>query len=54
MFSRQHYKAIGYLLAKHQARQELIEDFMHFFKEDNPRFDRDRFQEFILKEGSKL
>ena len=49
MFSRQHYKSIGYILAKHQAHKPLIDDFIHFFEEDNPRFDREKFTEYILK-----
>lgn len=53
MFSRQHYKSIGFILAKNQAHKPLIDDFIKFFEEDNPRFDRERFTEFILREEAK-
>lgn len=47
MFSKQHYKTAGYILAKHQTQQELIDSFIAFFEDDNPRFDRDIFTTYI-------
>lgn len=49
MFSKQHYKTIGYILGKNQADETLINDFIHLFKEDNSLFDTDKFNQFLQK-----
>jgi hypothetical protein len=51
MFTRQHYKAVGYILAKNQAPTPIIDDFVRFFQEDNQRFSEDTFRTFIIKQG---
>ena len=65
MFTRQHYKAIGCIIAKsfadtpnnsteiHDIYSTLVTNIIDYFKQDNPRFDRTRFLYFIETERRK-
>lgn len=46
MMTRQHYKAIAEIIARHaHGNLPLIRAFSAYLAADNPRFDEDRFKE---------
>ena len=45
--TRKHYIKIAQLLAKTNASQEIIDGMIDLCLEDNPRFDLDRFKNYI-------
>ena len=45
--TRKHYVKIAELLAKTNASQEVIDGMIDLCVEDNPRFDLDRFKNYI-------
>ena len=45
--TRKHYIKIAQLLAKTNASQEVIDGMIDLCLEDNPRFDLDRFKNYI-------
>ena len=45
--TRKHFKEFAELLSKHTVSNQLIIDLCQIFKKDNPRFDIDRFYEYI-------
>jgi len=58
MFSRQDYKAIGFIIKEsfnnppktseeQEIHYKLVYELCNYFKNDNPRFDRQRFIEFV-------
>jgi len=59
MFTKQHYKAIGLIIKKSFNNQQnessesldihskLISELCNFFKDDNPRFDKQKFIRFV-------
>ena len=55
MFTRQHYKSIGYIVGitslatktKDTYETVLINKLCHYFKQDNSRFNEARFRNFI-------
>lgn len=49
MLSKQHYEAIAEILGKNLQRYAIIEELINYFALDNPRFDKVRFNEAILK-----
>jgi hypothetical protein len=50
-FTRQHFKAVGKVLAKSHASEEQVSNYAKMFKEDNPRFDEERFRTFVKDES---
>lgn len=49
VFERRHFQAVAEILGKHCANDEMVESFMTYFEEDNPRFDRARFTKAVIK-----
>ena len=47
--TRKDYKRIASILQGNgiESTQDLAEDLMDFFKEDNPNFDRDKFRQAV-------
>ena len=45
--TRKHYVKIAQLLGKTNASQEIIDGMIDLCLEDNPRFDLDRFKNYI-------
>ena len=57
MLSKKYYKGIGNILRELRKTQgeeinlpSLVISLSNYFEEDNPRFDRERFFEFVSKE----
>jgi hypothetical protein len=48
--SKKHYEGFAKLFARHNAKAEMVEDFIDYFREDNPLFEGGRFWEAIKKE----
>ena len=46
--TRKHYVKIADLLAKTNASPEVIDGMIDICLEDNPRFDLDRFKDYIF------
>ena len=46
--TRKHYVKIADLLAKNNASKEVIDGMIDICLEDNPRFDLDRFKDYIF------
>lgn len=53
-FTRQHYERIGHILAKNNARHNMIESFAVMFEEDNPLFKKDKFIDFVADKKKEL
>lgn len=51
MFSRRHYKEIATLLGKSQAPGDVIGAFSDMFRQDNSRFNDDKFIDAVLEAG---
>jgi len=54
MFTRQHYKAIGQIVKDSVDKEKhvldgdkLTQKLAQFFEQDNPRFDREKWFEFL-------
>jgi len=46
-YSKKHYYDIGGMLKKKKASPEMVEGFADLFEEDNPRFKRKKFMDFV-------
>jgi len=49
MLTKKYYKVFAEILGKHNASEEMLEDFIDFFKSDNPLFDETRFRLAVEK-----
>lgn len=49
MLSKKHYIEIAKIIATTTTREELINKLVSFFKNDNFKFDIDKFESYILK-----
>lgn len=45
--SKKHYKAIAEIVGKTKDKEMLVAGLMDYFKEDNPRFDYERFEDYV-------
>lgn len=45
MFTRKHYKAFADILRETHANSETITEIAKYFKQDNDRFNKDKFYE---------
>jgi len=46
-FSKQHYIAIANILKDSESKEEIVKELVDYFKKDNPRFDNEKFIEYI-------
>jgi len=46
-FTRKHYLEIGKILRDKKARKGEIDRYVAMFKKDNPRFDAQRFRDYV-------
>lgn len=53
MITRQFYIIIARIIKDSDTREELINKFSNWFKNDNPRFSHDRFRKACLTEIQK-
>ena len=49
MLSKKYYMAIGKILRGYNEdiKEYLLDDFCLFFRKDNPKFDEQKFREFV-------
>ena len=47
MLTKENFVAIADILAKHTASEEMIREFGIYFERTNPRFDYERFKDYI-------
>jgi len=46
-FSKQHYIAIANILKDFETKEEIAKELVDYFKKDNPRFDSEKFIDYI-------
>lgn len=46
-FTRKHYLEVGKILRGKKASKSEIEQYVRMFKKDNPRFDAQRFRDYV-------
>ena len=55
MLSKKYYRMIAEVLAIYSNPEDLIDRLCRMFKQDNPRFDEERFRGYIkLVEGNPI
>ena len=53
MFTRQHYKAVAEMIRVAVDKDELVDKLCVWFKEDNGRFQEDKFRDAVYKVKDK-
>lgn len=53
MYTRRHYIQIGNTIKNSRNKRRETEKWVRIFKADNPRFDEQRFREFVAGKRSR-
>ncbi len=54
MLSAKVYRAVGELIRKTADKDQLVEALIGYFEQDNPKFNRPRFEQFIRPDYSPV